>query len=189
MAGKTPKLTEEEIALRVATLAKLRANKGNSSKTSRETNIPRRTIDYWESQNRKEAEKLRKEKAGDGTLAEEQQRVIAEGVGTVTKLAVENLESLAAELVEEMRIAKGGAKFSELGISFGIVFDKAQVMKGEPTSINKTIGSLSDEERAKRAAELIERGRQRRLNGGGQEMALIGPTPTGTHGNENGNGI
>jgi hypothetical protein len=182
VAGKTPKLTEEEILKRVDVLTKLRANKGNFSKTSRETGIPRKTIAYWEAQNRKEAEKLRKEQAGDGTLAEDQQRVIAEGVDRTCKLAVEDLESLAAELVEEMRIAKGGAKFGELGIGFGIVFDKAQVMKGEPTSISKTIGNLSDEERAKRAAELIERGRQRRLNGGNQPMALVS---TGTDGQGN----
>jgi hypothetical protein len=182
VAGKTPKLTEEEILLRVDVLTKLRANKGNFSKTSRETGIPRKTIAYWEMQNRKEAEKLRKEQAGNGILAEDQQRVIAEGVDTTCKLAVENLESLAAELVEEMRIAKGGAKFGELGIGFGIVFDKAQVMKDLPTSINKNIGNLSDDERAKRAAELIERGRLRRLNGGGQAMALM---PAQENGNSN----
>jgi hypothetical protein len=186
MAGKTPKLSDEELKLRIEVLAKLRANQGNCKKTSRETGIPRRTIGYWVAQSRKETEKLQKEQAHDGTLAQVQQRAIAEGVENLSKLVVENLESLAAELVEEMRFAKGGAKFSELGIGFGIVFDKAQVMKGEPTSISKTIGNLSEEERAKRAAELIERGRQRRLNGGGQEMALL--APTGTHGNENGNG-
>lgn len=171
--GTKRELTAEQLQLRVEVLAKLRANDGNAKKTADETGIPRRTIGYWEQQNRKAAATVRKEQSQDGTLAEKQQRVIAEGVETVHALVVENLESLAAELVDEMRIAMNGAPFSALGINFGIVFDKAQVMKGKPTSINQTIGNMPEEERAKRAAELINRGRLRRLNGGGQAMALL----------------
>lgn len=178
--GTKRELTAEQLAFRIEVLAKLRANDGNCQKTSKETGVPRRTIGFWEQQNRKAAETVRKKQVQDGTLAEKQQRVIAEGVETVYTLVVENLESLAAELVDEMRIAKNGAPFSALGINFGIVFDKVQVMKGKPTSINQTIASMTEEERAKRAAELIDRGRQRRVNAGGQTMMLVPPAENGS---------
>lgn len=175
---------EELIKKKVATLARLEMNGGNIAKTAKEMKTHRSTIRIWLKANsvvgaRIKAEKERKRRE----LAQQQQEAIAEGVETVVKLSEEKLESLVAELIEEMRHKMGTGKFSEVSIGMGIAYDKLQNLKGRPSVISQSVGNLSEEERATRAAELIAKGRQRRLNAGGQAMAIV-PNP----GEGNGNG-
>lgn len=175
---------EELIKKKIKVLAYLELHEGNVAKTSRDMKVARSTIRIWRNFNAPLAAKLKAEKEQRRLEAEQKQEgAIAEDVDRLVTLTQENLEKLAGELLEEIRIKMPTARFSELGVTFGIVYDKSRIHKGQASVISQTIGNLSDEERAKRAEELLAKGRQRRLNAGGQAMAIV-PNP----GEGNGNG-
>lgn len=64
--------------------------------------------------------------------------------------------------LEEMPKARQDADYKELATSVGIMVDKMQLLDGEPTARTEIIHELSDDERAKRIDELLNRGRARR---------------------------
>jgi transposase-like protein len=166
-------LSQSRQAKRVQVLAQLQLNNGNIARTARETGVTRATIRYWRNANQTAAEKLEREKQRE----QKQQEVIAADVEKVVSLSQSKLEDLAGELVDSLLgdLQNPRLKFSfrDRAWAFGVIFDKLQIQKGLPTAINKTIGSLSKEERAERARELLLRGRQRRLNKGGVPMEIV----------------
>lgn len=64
--------------------------------------------------------------------------------------------------LKEMGQARADADYKELATSIGIMVDKMQLLDGEPTARTEVIHELSDDERAKRIDELLNRGRARR---------------------------
>lgn len=71
------------------------------------------------------------------------------------------LGEVGAALVE-MGSARPSADYKELATAIGIMVDKMQLLDGEPTARTEVIHELSDDERAKRVDELLNRGRARR---------------------------
>jgi transposase len=181
-------LKGEKLAERVKALARLELNGGNVSKTARELGMRRSTLQSWIKRNEPAAKRIkeRRQQELDRRRAErdeKQEEIIAEEVDKVVTLTKEGVEELAVELrdslvgdLRQMKLKKRGRKppFKDRMIGFGITFDKLQLMGGNPTAINKNIGTLSDEERASRASELLESARQRRVNAGGQPMGIVG---------------
>jgi transposase-like protein len=124
---------------RAATLAVLDTNNGNVSRTMRETGVPRTTLQKWA--------------AGCGIssdvpeLRQEKRRELGEIFEHVARLYLERAES--ADAVADTR-------GKDAIIAAATAFDKLQLTKGAPTSIT---ANLSDEERAQKLAEILERGR------------------------------
>jgi transposase-like protein len=125
-------------------LATLDANGGDVRKTAKTLKMPESTLSDW-SKNRgvnKEVTEIREVKK---------------------KELSEKLEEVAYKLTDNLMIRAESelsilVPMKDVATSLGIVVDKMQLLKGKPTSINK---NLTDEERAERAAEIIERGRGR----------------------------
>jgi len=64
--------------------------------------------------------------------------------------------------LNEMPKARPDADYRELATTIGILVDKLQLLEGEPTSRTEVIHGLSDEERANRITDILDRGRARR---------------------------
>ena len=139
--GKKRQYTDNDKA---AALAALDANKGNLSKTAKQLGIPRQTIQEWAAgrNHNRSVPDLRQVKKRD--LAEK-----------LEEAADALLDNILARARSETSVA---VPLKDFATAMGIAIDKMQLLKGEPTSINKT---LTDEERATKAAEILERGKLR----------------------------
>jgi len=125
-------------------LATLDANGGDVRKTAKALKMPESTLSDWSKHRgvNKEVTEIREVKK---------------------KELSEKLEEVAYRLTENLAIRADSelsalVPMKDIATSLGIVVDKMQLLKGEPTSINK---NLTDEERAQRAAEILERGKLR----------------------------
>lgn len=182
---KGQKLTPEHKAKRVATLARLKLNGGNLAKTARDTKVPRSTIRKWRDANRPAALKVKEKKAAQKQQAaaaaevkhEAVQETIAEDVDEAVRLSVDKMEHLVADLVQsihdDIRNPKLHFGLRDKAWTAGVLFDKVQVAKGEPTTITKFAGNLTEEERLARVEQIMATARQRRLNNTGQPMSLV----------------
>lgn len=182
---KGQKLTAEHKALRVKTLAALVLNGGNLSKTSRETKVPRTTIRKWRDENTEAALKARarreqKQKERDAAeLAKREatQTAIAEDVEEVVRLSADKMENLVADLVQsihdDIKNPKLRFPLRDKAWTAAVMFDKVQIAKGKPTTINQMIGSMTEEERVEGVQKILATARQRRLNAGGKEMSVV----------------
>ncbi len=119
-------------------LAALAANSGNVERTAKQLKIPEATLRFW----------AKLQSQGDNPvvteLCEEKKPILAD-----------SLEGLAFTLAGDLAdpAKRASAKFNEVAVAFGIVVDKMQVLRGQPTAIT---GSLSDAERAARLRALVE---------------------------------
>lgn len=165
---------EESVKKKVTVLATLKLNKGNMSKTARETGVARSTIRFWVSEN-KEAAALVEEAKARRVVEQKarQERQVAEDVDKVVALTGEQLEGLASDLFNQVKGLVATGNLRDTTWAFGVIYDKSRIAKDQPTSIHKMIGNLSDEEKAKRVSELLSKARQRRVNAGGQLMQLV----------------
>lgn len=179
------KLTAEHKALRVKTLAALKLNEGNVSKTSRETKVGRSTIRKWRDANTEAAlrlkarkkEKQKKLDAEELAKREATQEAIAADVDEAVRLSADKMEELVADLVQsihdDIRNPKLRFPLRDKAWTAAVMFDKVQIAKGKPTSINQMIGSLSEEERVAGVEKILATARQRRLNATGKEMSIV----------------
>lgn len=120
---------------RANALAALAANGGNVEKTARELTIPETTLRQWANGHcHPEATQLSERKKGP----------LSDHLETVAY-------ALAGDLSDPER--RKNAKFSEVAVAFGIVVDKMQVLRGQPSSISET---LSDHERVARFRALVD---------------------------------
>lgn len=183
------KLTWTPTENSVRILAQLKLNQGNIAQTARTLGVSRLTVRRYRDANLSAAEQVQQkaERAKrDAQVKAAKQEAIAEDVAAIVRLSVDKLEELATELcgslLADLRDPKLKWPFRDRAWTFGVVFDKMQVAKGQPTSINQTIGSLSEEERARKAQQLLDRARQRRLNAGGNAMGIVEEQKDGTTG-------
>lgn len=181
---KGQKLTPEQRAKKVKVLAALKLNGGNVSKTSRDTKTPRSTIIKWRDQNTEaakalKAKKLAEKDAKEKARREAEQTAIAEETDEVVRLSLSKMDDLAADLLQSIHndIKQEGPMrrfpLRDKAWTFGVLFDKMQLSKGEATSIINQIGSLSTEERSEGVQRLLGKARQRRLNATGKEMGIL----------------
>jgi transposase-like protein len=118
---------------KAAALAFLRFNGGNVLKSAKALGIPHKTLDEWAKGKNQHPEvaDLRNEKK-------------------------EEISALIEQAVREMVGASAGklstANFQQLWTSVGIAVDKMQLLKGEPTNINRDV-TLTPEQK-KKAEEL-----------------------------------
>lgn len=126
-------------AEKAAALAFLDFNGGNVQKSAKALGIPHKTLDEWAKGRNQvpEVADLRNEKK--------------EAISDLIETAVREMVGASTGKLSE-------ASFQQLWTGVGIGVDKMQLLKGEPTTINKT---LTDEERAKKAAEILEKGKLR----------------------------
>lgn len=139
--GRKRQYSDNDKAVALATLD---ANGGDVPKTAKMLKVPPSTLADW-SKNRgvnKEVTEIRDIKKGG--LAD-----------NLEKVAYKLTENLSIRAESELSVL---VPMKDMATSLGIVIDKMQLLKGEPTAINK---NLTDEERAKKAAEILERGKLR----------------------------
>jgi len=104
----------------------LRANGGNLSRTSRETGVPVSTLHEWKKGEHlsETVPELRKEKRG--TLASQ-------------------LEAIAWKILDVLPDKLEDASARELATTLGIVIDKAQLLRGQPTEHTMVSSSVAGE--------------------------------------------
>ncbi len=127
-------------AERAAALAALKANGGNLSATSRDTNIPFSTIKRWRDEPDDRLAELGDKKKRD--LADE-------------------LEHLAHAIVGIMPDKMDTANFQHLAVALGITIDKLRLLKGEATEVTEVRGSDAKRELAERLARLTTQPHER----------------------------
>ncbi|MFL6228432.1 MAG: hypothetical protein ACJ741_06600 [Pyrinomonadaceae bacterium] len=120
-------------------LALLDAEGGNVKRAARAARVPRKTLESWA--------------GGHGVTPEVEERR-AEKRAELS----DRFEAAIHDMMDAFAGKIGDASLKDVATAIGILTDKRQLLKGQPTAINE---ALSDEERARRAAELIERGRLR----------------------------
>lgn len=103
---------------RAEVMAHLEANGGNVSSTSRDTGVPRKTIERW----RDGKDEL------DEDLVEQKKEDLAE---TLEKLAFSFCTALSK------RLRSGKADTKEMCVGLGIAVDKLLLLRGSPTSITR----------------------------------------------------
>lgn len=131
---------------KAAALAALDANGGDVSHTARQLGVPRKTLSEW---------------ARGRGVSEDVPGMRAGKRGELT----ERLESVAHAILDALPGSLAGAQPHHLATALGIVLDKRQLLQGQPTAIGGD-GVLSDDERAVRAAALLELARARRSGRG-----------------------
>lgn len=123
-------------------LATLDASDGNIRQAARVLKLPESTLTDWSN--------------GRGTCPE-----VAEIREDKKVELAGKLEEVAHALTDNI-LLRAKSDFSMLtplkdfAVSLGIAIDKMQVLKGEPTSINKDVSERSNEERANRILELVK---------------------------------
>jgi antirestriction protein ArdC len=169
----------EQVALRVRTLAMLKFNQGNIRKTSRETGVNVNTIRTWLQVNDEATRQIfleRKAKLDAEAAARnekimqsaeeaeaEQNKLIADASRTVHTLSMDKMIELANGIVVSLLHDLGTSqKFYDRVMGFGVVFDKIQIMQGNPTNIRETHRGMSRTERAERAEQLLRTAEERR---------------------------
>jgi transposase-like protein len=123
-------------------LAALDANGGNVYRTAKALSIPQSTLEGWA--------KSRGTNAAIPNLREHKKKALAE-----------QLEEIAEKLAEAIPGKVGDATLQQTATSLGIVVDKMQLLRGQPTNITDD-ASLTDTERANRVAALLDLARTRR---------------------------
>lgn len=125
-----------------AALAALDANNGNVNKTAREIGIPRITLKEWnDGRVNSNVLDIRQIKKGE----------IAERLDDATQLL---LDVLPQKLKD--------ATLQQVATAIGILQDKAQLLKGEPTERAEMIEPLDDTTRISRIAAIFDAARDRR---------------------------
>ncbi len=135
--------TEKE---RAAALAALEINKGVVARTARELGIPRSTLNEWVSENR-----------------HHKKEAVEEEMPAARADLAERLDRIAHSILDFIPAALPEAQLKELTVALGIVVDKKQLLRGQPTQIHGE--HLTDDERAARVAALFDRARERRAGG------------------------
>jgi transposase-like protein len=124
---------------RAAALAALDANGGDARKTAKQTGIPYTTLREWVAGRVHEAvTELRNEK---------KQSLAA------------RLEDLAHTVLDLLPDKLEQASAKDAAVTLGIAVEKAQLLKGEPTAIHRNEEVITEDERRRRLAELLYRGR------------------------------
>lgn len=113
----------------------------NYSEASRLAGVPRKTIEEWD------------KGRVNSDVAEIRQHKKGELADCLSVVAHELVEAIGGKIAE--------ASLQQVATSMGIVVDKMQLLRGEPTSISQSQG-MNDDERAERVAALLERARARR---------------------------
>lgn len=137
MSGKRTYSDEEKAAALLA----LDANGGNVAKTAREARVPRKTLEEWE--------KGRIHPAVANIRQHEREPL------------ADRLEAMAHDLVDVMPDKLAEASLQQIALTLGIAVDKMRLLREQATAIQKN-ERLTDEERADRVAELLDRARARR---------------------------
>ncbi len=142
-------------------LLALQANGNNLLKTSKELKMPLNTLAQWH--------------YGNGVHP-----VVTEICNERRPALVERLDDAAHLLLDNLPHKIDGAGLQQLAVAMGIVLDKSQLLKGEPTSISRAV--MSDEQRIKRIRELVEEAEQRvdpvdAPAASGSRAAIAPPTP------------
>lgn len=123
-------------------LATLDANQGNVQATAKILRIPESTLTDW-SNNRgvnPEVTEIRDIKKRE--LADKLEEVAHALTGNILTRAESELSILVP--------------MKDIATSLGIVVDKMQILKGQPTAINKDVSEHTNEERAARILELVK---------------------------------
>jgi hypothetical protein len=123
-------------------LATLDANGGDVRKTAKTLKMPESTLSDW-SKNRgvnKEVTEIRDVK----------KKELSEKLADVAWALTENLQTRADS---ELSIL---VPMKDIATSLGIVVDKMQLLKGEPTGITKDATPRTNEDRASRILELVK---------------------------------
>ncbi len=126
---------------KATTLAVLQSCNGNVTRTARETGIPAATISKWR----------------DGKHINES---VTEMCDIKKGELKDRFEVIAHSLVDAIPGAIAGANLQQITTSLAIAIDKMLLLKGQPTAITNT-SNLTDQQRAERAAEIINLGRER----------------------------
>lgn len=125
-----------------AALAALDANGGNLAKTARQLKIPASTLTEWrDGRTNPDVTNIREVKKG----------AIAERLDDATQLL---LDVLPQKLKD--------ASLQQVATAIGILQDKAQLLKGEPTERAEMIEPLDDTARMSRIAAIFDAARDRR---------------------------
>lgn len=125
-----------------AALAFVDFKNGNTREASKALGIPHTTLQDWV-----------KERGVNQDVAE---------IRTEKKEEISELiETAVREMITASTGKSGEANLQQIWTSIGIAVDKRQLLKGEPTGINKNVSELTDEQRAKRTAELLSKGKER----------------------------
>lgn len=123
-------------------LAALDANRGNVKGTAKNLGIPEPTLRSWAK--------------GRGTNA-----AVADLQAHKKKDLADKLEDIAHKLAGAISDKIKDATLQQTATSLGIVVDKMQLLRGQPTNITDD-ASLTDTERASRIAALLDAARTRR---------------------------
>ncbi len=124
-------------------LALLAANAGNITRTARETGFPATTLRQW-----RDGEHINEEVT---LLRDQKKEELADLFERVARLYLDR--ALAPDTVSE-------TKGKDAVIAAATAIDKMQLLKGAPTAINQNT-YLTDEQKAKKLAEIINRGKER----------------------------
>lgn len=123
-------------------LAALDANGGNVQRTARTLGIPEPTLRGWARKRGIHPTVVELHDQKKGSLADE-------------------LEEIAEKLAGAMPGKVAEASLQQTATSLGIVIDKMQLLRGQPTNITDD-ASLTDAERATRIVRLLDAARTRR---------------------------
>lgn len=138
---------------KAAALAWLEANGGNVLKTSKELEVPQQTLRDWRDGKHIDAEINEKR--------DEKKRELGELFEECCRLYLQR--AMDAGAIDD-------TKGKDAVIAAATAFDKHQLTKGGPTSINKDITTLTEAEKQAKIEEIMERGRAR--------FKLLKPTRT-----------
>jgi hypothetical protein len=131
-------------------LAALAANGGNVARTAAELGIPEATLRAWANGDR-HPEALQ--------MCEQKKGPLAEQCDAVAWALAGLMESAARRAAADGRVDK-------IATAFGILVDKAQLLRGEPTSRTETTG-VPDSRVSERIASLLDSLRERRAGASG----------------------
>ena len=126
-------------------LAALDANDGNLSRTAEELRIPYSTLRGWDNG-----------RGANGEVAQlryQKKHSLADKLGEIA-------EALAGDLFDESK--RHRASIQQIATSMAIVIDKMQLLRGDPTTIERRDDTLTPDERAARLAELLDAAGARR---------------------------
>ena len=141
------------LELKTSVVAAIEANGGNVLATARLFNLPRDTVNYWW----KNSERF--------------VQIQQQNPGYVASIA-DKCESIAHNLADsidshDLSIVPLGQKATALGI----VIDKMQLLRGEPTSISTS--AMSEEDRQLKMAEIFSRLEQKAITAQPQRAQMV----------------
>jgi len=145
---------------KAAALAALAANGGNVARTARQLDIPRKTLAGWPEEHPAGPELATSSppKKGRPATPPPAPEAIAAAAGSLSdqfRSFVGRVLGLTTD--DDIRAATLAQRFTAAGIAV----DKAQLLEGKATTIAGQAEELTDEQRAQRIAELLDRARER----------------------------